>query len=217
MVDHERQKNRSNSTFTEGRGGGQGKPRTPSGNRENWQPPAEPTPGVENVEPHFQAEKLGSNPITNGRQQEQLFTNQRNRRYIVKLMGVHDPQPELQQLWDNKFLEDIFDDTPIFHNRPMTGRRGKCQEMDIDLVAGFIAPGTTRQSQDGLDGPGIYAVAVVLSQEVRLIRSLIGAPFGLDITIDQGANKTPYPAIVSVDIVVDPRGTGKVIKEMPRT
>ena len=43
MVDNDQQKNRSNTTLTEGRGGGQGKPRTPSRQRKPWQPPEKPT------------------------------------------------------------------------------------------------------------------------------------------------------------------------------
>ena len=39
MRDESDDKRKDNATPTKGRGGGQGKPRTPSGRRERWQPP----------------------------------------------------------------------------------------------------------------------------------------------------------------------------------
>ena len=43
MADRNNEKPKSNATFIEGRGGGQGKPRTPSGKRKPWQPPQNQT------------------------------------------------------------------------------------------------------------------------------------------------------------------------------
>ncbi len=177
------------ATFMEGRGGGQGKPRTPSGERKPWQAP-ETRKGRSHRQPK----------------------NSWNPRYLVKLVGDSDPQPEVQRLKNSPFLEDIFDDTPIFYNRPLIGRRGPCCKPDVDLLAGFIVPGTTRQMNDEPDGPGVYAIAEILRYEEVRFRSLIGTPFGLDITADQDTAAPPYQAVVSIDIVVDPRGSGKVIR-----
>lgn len=190
MTNKDNDETNSNATFIEGRGGGQGKPRTPSGKRKTWQPPKNPTP---------QDWKDGQ-PM-----------NPRNSRYFVKLVGDDDPQPEVQHLKNSPFLEDIFNNTPIFYNRPMTGRRGPCCKLDVDLLAGFVVPGTTRQMHEGPDGPGVYAIAEILHYEEARFQSLLGTPFGLDITEDPDAIKSPYQAVISVDVVVDPRGSGKVI------
>ena len=51
MADKDNEKPKSNAIFIEGRGGGQGKPRTPSGNRKPWQPPKNPTTAANRERP----------------------------------------------------------------------------------------------------------------------------------------------------------------------
>ena len=70
MVDNDQQKNRSNATFTEGRGGGQGKPRTLLRQRKPWQPPEKPTTAANreksaNDNPSARTDHLKNERITN--------------------------------------------------------------------------------------------------------------------------------------------------------
>ena len=215
MAENEKQNNHSSATFVEGRGGGQGKPRTPSGQRQPWQPPENPTTATS---PRMSVNN--HQPLrTNAREGEQTkihesssvpAMNRYNTRFEVKLLGHGDPQPELQVLKESPFLQEIFDNTPIFRNRPCEGQRGPRHEPDIDRVVGFIVPGTTHYRDDGLHGLGIYATAEVLRPETMRLCSLMQTPFGLDITADE-SDTPPNITVISIDLVVNPRGTGKII------
>ena len=54
MANKDNDRPKSNATFIEGRGGGQGKPRTPSGKRKTWQPPKNPTTAANRNKPSKQ-------------------------------------------------------------------------------------------------------------------------------------------------------------------
>ena len=215
MVENEKRKNHSNATFIEGRGGGQGKPRTPSGQRQPWQPPENPTTATNRRMFAGDHQSLPTNAQESERTKipENSIGPDRNRfntRFEVKLLGHGDPQPELQVLKESPFLEDIFCNTPIIRNRPCEGQRGPRHELDFDRVVGFIVPGTAHYRDDGLHGLGIYATAEVLRPETMKFCSLMQTPFGLDITAAQN-DTPPHITVVSIDVVVNPRGTGKIV------
>ena len=133
-----------------------------------------------------------------------------NPNFLVRLIGSQDPQPELQVLKESNFLENIFDGKPIYRNRPNVGCRGPSDEHDIDIVVGEIAPSTVAWRHLPRHGNGIYATARILPDYAPRFQSLIGMTFGLDITAET-TRSAPYIDVISVDVVVDPRGTGRVI------
>lgn len=215
MVENDKQKNHSNATFVEGRGGGQGKPRTPSGQRQPWQPPENPTiaanPRISvNNHQSIRSDARESERTKTQENSSGPAMNRYNTRFEVKLLGHGDPQPELQVLKESPFLQNIFHNTPIFRNRPCEGQRGPRHEFDVDRVVGFIVPGTAHYRDDGLHGLGIYATAEVLRPETMKFRSLMQTPFGLDITAAEN-DTPPHITVISIDVVVNPRGTGKIV------
>ena len=136
--------------------------------------------------------------------------NNMNERYDVKLVGYNDHVAELQLLKDSQFLEDMFDNVPIFYNRPDEGNRGPKHVYDARKVVGYIVPGTARHEDQSQNGAGLYATAEILSTEVPRFHTFIDTPFGLDFTADL-METAPGLKVHTVDIVIKPRGTGKII------
>lgn len=140
--------------------------------------------------------------------------NARNRKYLIKLLGYEDRQAELQFLKECEHPNELLDNIHISKNYPER-TCGKClKEPDIGETLGFIIPRTTQHRKDTRHGNGIYAIAEILEHHVPLVRSTIGTPFGIDITMDEA--EPLHQTVDSVNLVVKPRGNGKVISEVIR-
>ena len=113
----------------------------------------------------------------------------------------------------------LFDNAPIMKNHPGTGQR--TEKPDVDLVVGFIDPGTAHYNEKGSKGPGVYGTATILGPEREKVYSYIGSPFGLSIHADgelerEGDHTSRVlriDKVHSVDLVVRP-GAGGAITEV---
>ena len=111
-------------------------------------------------------------------------------------------EPVLRWLADELNKEQ----TLLLVNPPSVGSRGpKEAPIAIEWCAGFIAQGSAKFNIEGPDGAGVYAEVETLPQWTSLVGSIIESPFGIDITAFY------QNSVVSLDVVVRSRGTGKVI------
>lgn len=141
--------------------------------------------------------------------------NKYRKRFLIKVAGVND---RVDELGEEPLTESVLtwlaaelnrDETPLMLDRPGTGKRGpKDAPLSIKGWAGFIAKNTAHFDANGCDGAGLYAEAEIMSRWVDLLAGIIGSPGGIDFTADSDQDQD---FIVSVDIVVRPRGTGKVV------
>ena len=134
-------------------------------------------------------------------------------RFLIKVAGtgdiVHDLNEEpLTEATLGWLVDELNrEPTPLMLNRPGVGSRGPEKEspLDITICAGFVAQRSAKFEEQGPDGAGVYAEVETLPHWASLIGSIIDTPGGIDIT-------AVYPQwVVSIDVVVRPRGTGKVI------
>lgn len=98
---------------------------------------------------------------------------------------------------------------PLFRNRPGHGMRPTSkQEFPIEACSGFLHKGTVRFESDHAYGPGLYCELEVLYTHESLVRSLIGTPFGVDMTAEYGG------PILSIDLTTHPRGSGRILAQL---
>lgn len=140
--------------------------------------------------------------------------NKYRKRFLIKVAGVND---RVDELGEEPLTESVLtwlaaelnrDETPLMLDRPGTGKRGLKKDASLSVMGwvGDIAKDTAHFDANGCDGAGLYAEAEIMSRWVDLLAGIIGSRGGVDFT----ASSNPS-SIVSVDIVVRPRGTGKVI------
>ena len=134
-------------------------------------------------------------------------------RFLIKVAGSGDLVEDLDEepLAEGtlRWLADELnrEQVPLMLNPPGVGSRGpdKKSSLDISMCAGFTARESAKFEEQGPDGAGVYAEVEALPHWASLIDSIIGTPGGIDITA-QYRN-----SVISIDVVVRPRGTGKVI------
>ena len=147
--------------------------------------------------------------------QEQDHENNLRQKFLIKVAGLEDILNEIEEepLGEHQlsWLSDQLNagKTPLVINRPHVGsRKSKETELPIELAAGFITKGTAAINHQGPDGPGLYAEAQILPDWIATIQGIIKSPFGIDITAYYGES------LISLDVVVQPKGTGKVIRKL---
>lgn len=145
--------------------------------------------------------------------------NKYRRRFFIKVVGLGDlieeldedplSQPVLQ--WLAEQLNN--DETRLMINSPGVGSRGpKEAPLDVQMCAGYAARGSAHFDPQGPDGPGVYTEVEVVPPWIELIGAMIDSPGGVDLTAFY------KNSIVSLDVVVRSRGTGKFIAEVePKT
>ena len=134
-------------------------------------------------------------------------------RFLIKVAGRGDLLEDLDEeplsVATLRWLVDELnrEQVPLMLNRPGVGSRGPDKEspLDITMCAGFTARESAKFEEQGPDGAGVYAEVEALPHWASLVGSIIGTPGGIDITAHY------RNSVVSIDVVVRPRGTGKVI------
>ena len=143
-------------------------------------------------------------------------TTKRNRRqFLIKVAGLGDL---IDELYEEPLSEPVLqwlaeqlnkDQTNLMINPPSVGSRGpKESPLDVQLWAGFTARDSAYFDAQGLDGPGVYAEVEVMPAWVELVSAMINSPAGIDLT---AFHKN---SVVSLDVVVQSRGTGKVVAQI---
>lgn len=100
---------------------------------------------------------------------------------------------------------------PIFlvKNRPGHGMRlPKEYTLPVEACPGFMPKGTASFDPDHPSGPGLYCELEVLFNHESLVGSLIGTPFGVDMTAEYGG------PILSIDLTTRPRGSGRILAQL---
>ena len=120
-------------------------------------------------------------------------------RFYIKITGPEGWNHQFGESLPIQYYGSLFDNAPLMRNRPGVGKRARPRDRyNIEALAGYILPNTAYYYENNPEGPGIYAVAVVMPSAARKVRSLIGTPFGLDFSADVGEKR-----VISVDLVVD--------------
>ena len=172
----------------------------------NW-PEARPPGGRL---PESEGETVASSPE---RGQSPRKDTPQKQRFLIKVAGSGDLVEDLDEepLAEGtlRWLADELnrERVPLMLNRPGVGSRGpdKKSSLDITMCAGFTARESAKFEEQGPDGAGVYAEVEALPHWASLIDSIIGTPGGIDITAHY------RNSVISIDVVVRPRGTGKVI------
>ena len=175
----------------------------------NW-PEARPPGGRL---PESAGETLSGSPERG--QAPRVITPHRQR-FLIKVAGSGDLIEDLdEEPLTEATLRWLVDElnreqTPLMVNRPGVGSRGHEKEspLDITICAGFTVQGSAKFEEQGPDGTGVYAEVETLPHWTSLIGSIIDTPAGIEITAHYRRS------VVSIDIVVRSRGTGKVISEI---
>ena len=134
----------------------------------------------------------------------------RKRRYLLKLLGYQDPQPELQALKNTEKLNQIFDHTPIFYHRPSDDKKTD-YETDQTVLVGMVMPNQTNRTNQPPDEKAIYATAEILAKQIKIFETFMDPPNGVDITAEPLDNP-PYIQVISIDLVHNPRGSGRIVR-----
>lgn len=144
-------------------------------------------------------------------------TNPYRKCFLIKVVGEGD---RLGELDEEPFTEAVLtwlagelnrERTPLVINAPGVGNRGpKCAMLSVMELAGFVAKDGAKFDGEGPDGAGLYAEVEIMPGWIELISAMVDSPGGIDFTAH------PPNAIKSLDVVVRPRGTGKVIMELKR-
>ena len=142
-------------------------------------------------------------------------TNPYRKCFLIKVVGEGD---RLGELDEEPFTEAVLtwlavelnrERTPLVINSPGAGNRGpKDAMLSVMELAGFVAKGSAKCDGEGPDGAGLYAEVEIMPGWIELIGAMVDSPCGIDFTAH------PSNAIKSLDVVVRPRGTGKVIMEL---
>lgn len=142
-------------------------------------------------------------------------TNPHRKCFLIKVVGEGD---RLGELDEEPFTEAVLiwlaaelnrERTPLIINPPGVGNRGTKEAMlSVMELAGFVAQDSARFDGEGPDGAGLYAEVEVMPDWIELIGAMVDSPGGIDFTA------YPRNSIKSLDVVVRPRGTGKVIMEL---
>lgn len=169
----------------------------------NGLPPGGPLPPKDDSSPQPQPDRRDVN------------RNPYRKRFLIKIAGAGDQSGELDEepLTENVLMwlaaELNRDETPLMINQPGTGNRGpKKAALSVTELAGFVAKDSARFYDQGPDGAGLYAEVEVMPDWVALVGAMVNSPAGIDFTA------YPPNSVKSVDLVVRPRGTGKVIVEL---
>ena len=134
----------------------------------------------------------------------------RNRRYLLRLLGHTDAQPELQAIKNTKELNQIFDYTPIFYHR-LGDATDLNEETDPNVLVGMILPNETEQASDPTDGKTIYTTAEIIGNQIKIFETFMEHPAGIDITAEP-LEEPPYVLVISIDLVHNPRGSGRIVR-----
>ncbi len=146
---------------------------------------------------------------------QDISANPYRKRFLIKVAGTGD---QLGELDEEPLTEKVLawlaaelnrDETPLMINSPGAGNRGpKKAELSITELAGFVVKDSAKFYDQGPDGAGLYAEVEVMPGWITLVGAMVNSPAGIDFTA------YPPNSIKSVDLVVRPRGTGKVIVEL---
>ena len=135
----------------------------------------------------------------------------RNRRYLLRLLGHKDAQPELQVIKNTEELNQIFDHTPIFCHR-LNDRPEFSEEADRNVLVGIILPNETERASNPTDGKAIYTTAEIIGTQIQIFETFMEYPAGIDIT-SEPLEESPYVLVISIDLVHNPRGSGRIVRE----
>lgn len=144
--------------------------------------------------------------------------NPLNTIFLAKLVGVGETvtdfsEAPLSEEQLARLASMMNDETtwqiPLVRNRPGHGMRPTNKEWPpIEACSGFMAKGTARFDPDHPSGPGLYCELEVLFNHDILVGSLIGTPFGVDMTAEYGG------PILSIDLTTHPRGSGGILAQL---
>ncbi len=141
--------------------------------------------------------------------------NKYRRRFFIKVAGLGDSIAELDEeplsepvlQWLATQLNN--ERTRLMVNPPGAGTRGpKEAPLDFNLWAGFTAQGSAHFDPQGPDGPGVYAEVEVIPPWIDRVGAMIDSPGGIDLTAFY------RNSVISLDLVVRSRGTGKVMAQI---
>lgn len=158
---------------------------------------------------------VGDPPSANHTERRVSTENKYRRRFFVKVAGLGD---SIEELDEEPLSEPVLrwlatqlnnDRTCLMVNAPGVGSRGpKESQLDVQLWAGFTSQGSAHFDPQGQDGPGVYAEVEVIPPWIERVGAMIDSPGGIDLTAFY------KNSVVSLDLVVRSRGTGKVISQI---
>ena len=134
-----------------------------------------------------------------------------NRRYLLKLLGHQDAQPELQVVKNTADLNQIFNHTAIFYHR-LSDNTELTKEADPNVFVGIILPNETEQVSNPTDSKVIYTTAEIVGNQTQIFETFMEDPAGIDITAET-LDEPPYVLVISIDLVHNPRGSGRIVRE----
>ena len=170
----------------------------------------------EGIPPGGPIPRDGENPTDRPQSRQHTdIVNPYRKRFLIKIAGAGDQPGELDE---EPLTETVLswlaselnrEQTPLMINAPCIGSRGpKKAPLSITEYAGYVAKNTARFDASGQDGAGLYAVVEVMPDWIALIGAMVNSPAGIDFTA------YPPNSIKSLDVVVRPRGTGKVVAQL---